>query len=227
MQGFSRWLQDYVETCSNNVVITDEIRNLAAGQLLTVTRYEGMDINGYTFHTMTQDKKSIYQNSGVRVRAVVDDSHDNDDDTETDTYYGQIEEIWELDYVGLKVALLWCTWVTIGKRVVSKDKYGYVSVDLWVFGYKNEPFVLSNDVEQVFYVPDLAKKNWSVVMPRKQALWGLKMLLRRRNTTSLTKFHPLTFHTSPSSWELTKHRTCEATIVKKIHIQKSRKKKQA
>jgi hypothetical protein len=40
----------------------------------------------------------------VRVLAVVDDSHD-DDDTEIDTYYGEIEEIWELDYVGLKVAL--------------------------------------------------------------------------------------------------------------------------
>jgi hypothetical protein len=42
---------------------------------------------------------------------------------------------------------------------VSKDKYGYVSVDLCIFGYKNEPFVCVNDVEQVFYVPDLAKKN--------------------------------------------------------------------
>jgi hypothetical protein len=49
--------------------------------LFTVTRYEGMDINGYTFYTMTQDKKSVYQISGVRVRAVVDDSHDDDDDT--------------------------------------------------------------------------------------------------------------------------------------------------
>jgi hypothetical protein len=92
MQGFSRWLRDYVETCSNNAVITDEIRNLAAGPLFTVTRYEAMDINGYTFYTMAQDKKSVYQNSGVRVRAVVDDNHD-DDGTETDTYYGQIEEI--------------------------------------------------------------------------------------------------------------------------------------
>jgi hypothetical protein len=110
---------------------------------------------------------------------------------------------------------------------VSKDKYGYVSVDLRVFGYKNEPFVFANDVEKVFYVPDLAKKNWSVVMPGKKGLLGLKMLLLRRNTTSLMKFHPLTLHTSPKSWELTKHRTCETTIVKKIHIQKSRKKKQA
>jgi hypothetical protein len=68
----------------------------------------------------------------------------------------------------------------------------------------------------VFYVPDLAKKNWSVVMPGKKGLWGLKMLLlKRRNTTSLTKFHPLTLHTSPNYLELTKHCTCEATIVKK------------
>jgi hypothetical protein len=98
---------------------------------------------------------------------------------------------------------------------VSKDKYGYVSADLRVFGYKNESFVFANDVEQVFYVPDLAKKNWSVVMPGKKGLWGLKMLLRRRNTISLMNFHPLTLHRSPNSWELTKHRTCKATIVKK------------
>jgi hypothetical protein len=99
MQGFGKWLRDYVETCKNNAVITDEIRNLAAGPLFTVARYEGMDIHGYTFYTMTQDKKSVYQNSGVHVRVVVDDSNDDDDDMETDTYYGQIEEIWELDYV--------------------------------------------------------------------------------------------------------------------------------
>jgi hypothetical protein len=70
----------------------------------------------------------------VRVWAVVDDNRCDDDDTETDSYYGQIEEIWELDYVGLKVALFRCRWVTNGKRVVSMDKYGYVSVDLRVFG---------------------------------------------------------------------------------------------
>jgi hypothetical protein len=39
---------------------------------------------------------------------------------------------------------------------------GHVSVDLWVFGYKNKTFVFANDVEQVFYVPDIAK-NWSGV----------------------------------------------------------------
>jgi hypothetical protein len=131
---FQQVLRDYVETCSNNAVIIDEIRNLAAGPLFTVTRYEGMDISGYIFYTMTQDKKSVYQNSGVRVQDVVDDSHDDHDDTKTDTYYSQIEEIWELDYVGLKVALFRCRWVTNGKGAVSKDKEDYVSVDLRIFG---------------------------------------------------------------------------------------------
>jgi hypothetical protein len=78
-----------------------------------------MDINGYTFYTMTKDKNSVYQNSGVRVWALVDDSND-DDDTETNTYYSQIEEIWELDYVGLKVALFRCRWVTNGKIAVRQ-----------------------------------------------------------------------------------------------------------
>jgi hypothetical protein len=96
------------------------------------------------------------------------------------------------------------------KRTVSKDKYGYVSVDLPVYGYKNEPFVFANDVEKVLYVPDPTKKNWSMVMSRKKGLLGLKMLLLRRNTTNLTKFHPLTLHTIPDSWELTKHHTCIA-----------------
>jgi hypothetical protein len=52
----------------------------------------------------------------VRVRVVIDDSHD-DDDMEIDTYYGQTEEIWELDYVGLKVALFRCRWVTNAREL--------------------------------------------------------------------------------------------------------------
>jgi hypothetical protein len=63
--------------------------------------YPSTDINGYTFYTMAQDKKGVYQNSGVHVRVVVDNSV-VDDDMQPDTYYGQIEEIRELEYVGLR-----------------------------------------------------------------------------------------------------------------------------
>jgi hypothetical protein len=69
-----------------------------------------------------------------------------------------------------------------------------------------------------------ARHQWTNEM--EEELWGLKMLLLRRNTTSLTKFHPLTLHTSPNYSELTKHRTCEATIVKKsIYRNQGRKSK--
>jgi hypothetical protein len=113
----------------------------------------------------------------------------------------------------LKVALFWCRWVTNGKRAVSKDKYGYVSVDLRVFGYKNESFVFANDVELVFYVLDLAKKNWSVVMPVKKRIVGVENVVEEEEY-SMMKFHFLTLHTRPDSWELTEHRTYKATIVK-------------
>ena len=52
-----------------------------------------------------QDGKSTYQNSGVRF-----DAHDENDNVQV-TYFGFIEEIYELDYNWLKVALFHCQWV--------------------------------------------------------------------------------------------------------------------
>jgi hypothetical protein len=185
-----------------------------------------MDINGYTFYTMTQDKKSVYQNSGVHVRAVVDDSHNDDDDTETDIYYGQIEEISELDYVGLKVALFRCRWVTNGKRAVSKDKYGYVSIDLRVFGYKNEPFVFASYVEQVFYVLDLAKKNWSVFMPEKKVV-GIENVVVEEEYNQIDEIPSFDTSYKPQLLGTNKTPYLRSDHSEKIHVQKSRKKKQA
>jgi hypothetical protein len=78
MQDFSMWLRDYVETCSNNDVITDEIRNLEAGPLFTVTRYQTIDINGYTFYTMARIKRAsikilvcMYRPSSTTVRMMM------------------------------------------------------------------------------------------------------------------------------------------------------------
>jgi hypothetical protein len=39
---------------------------------------------------------------------------------------------------------------------VGTDKYGMTIVDLNKIGYKDEPFVLANDVTQVFYVKDMS-----------------------------------------------------------------------
>jgi len=61
MKEFNSWFKDRV-TASN--VATDEIKKLASGPIFSVTTYQDYDINGYTFYTVKQDKKTFYQNSG-------------------------------------------------------------------------------------------------------------------------------------------------------------------
>ena len=53
----------------------------------------------------------------------------------------------------LKVPLFRCQWVKL-LWSVKIDKYGTTTVDQKLVGYKEEPFVLANDVMQVFYVKD-------------------------------------------------------------------------
>jgi hypothetical protein len=105
--------------------------------------YQGSDINGYTLYIEQQDKKSTYQNSGVRVDAYDVTGRDKN------MYYGKIHEIWELGFHDFKIRLFCCNLVDAIKGVVQ-DKYGFISIDLNHQGYKSEPFVLANHVVQVF-----------------------------------------------------------------------------
>jgi len=112
----------------------------------------GYEINGNTFYTIAQDKKSTNQNSGVRMDAT-------DNNGKKDTYYGYIEEIWELDYgPSFKVPLFHCHLVKLSGGGVTKDEYEMTIVDLNNLGYRDEPFVLAQDVAQVFYIKDMSSK---------------------------------------------------------------------
>jgi len=140
---------------------------LARGPIFTVVTYQGYDINGYTFYTERQDKKSTYQNSGVRV-----DAYDVKGEDKS-TYYGQIQEIWELDFHGFKIPLFRCNWVDAKKGVIQ-DTNRFISVDLNRHGYKSEPFILAEHVAQVFYVPDTTNKRLKVVIPGKRRIVGVE-----------------------------------------------------
>ena len=126
---------------------------LASTPSSTVLTVQGYEINGNTFYTITQDKKSTNQNSGVRIDATNNNS-------QKDTYYGYIEEIWELHYgPSFKVPLFRCKWVKLdGKGVKVDQLYGMTTVDLNNLGYRDKPFVLANDVAQVFYVKDMSSR---------------------------------------------------------------------
>jgi hypothetical protein len=56
-----------------------------------VTSWQAYDINGYTYYTKEKDKRSIAKNSGIHIKPF-------DPLGVKTTYYGYIQDTWELDY---------------------------------------------------------------------------------------------------------------------------------
>jgi hypothetical protein len=120
MRKFTGWLRDQIS--QSNTQTREYLKKLACVPIFTIVTYQGYNINGYTFYTEQQDKKTTYQNSGVRVDAYDVTGQDKN------MYYGQIQEIWELNFHSFKIPLFHCVWVNAIKGVV-KDKYGFISVN--------------------------------------------------------------------------------------------------
>jgi hypothetical protein len=121
----------------HNMDIIEQLAWLARGPSWSILTFQGYEINGNTFYTRAQDKRSTNQNSGICMDAT-------DNNGKKEIYYGYIEEIWELHYEPiLKIHLFRCQWVKLTGGGVTKDQYGMTIVDLNNFGYRDEPFVLA------------------------------------------------------------------------------------
>ncbi|KAK1664030.1 hypothetical protein QYE76_052189 [Lolium multiflorum] len=138
MKTFGGWLQ----TRLMNATDDEQLYLLAKQPSSTIPTFQGYEINGNTFYTFAQDKKSTNQNSGVRFDAA-------DDNGKKVTYYGYIEEIWELEYEpNFKVPLFRCKWFNLKDGVQVDPQYGMTITDLKNLGYDTEPFVLASEVAQ-------------------------------------------------------------------------------
>jgi len=226
MKGFNIWFKNRILSLSS---CTDEgLRNLAEGPLFTITSYQGYGINGYTFYTLAQDQKSVYQNSGVCVVAL------DNTDVQKDAYYGQIEEIWELTYPGVKepfkVTVFRCRWVK-GTRGINKDRYGFTTIDFEQVGYKDEPFVLAAQVSQVFYVLDTQNKKRLVVLPGKKRVVGVEDAVEEEEYNQFDEVPPFGDWTLPMILEseetsyLRHGHVEEATVAKGRRNRQVRKRK--
>ncbi|RZB99203.1 hypothetical protein D0Y65_021898 [Glycine soja] len=60
------------------------------------------------------------------------------------SYFGVIEEIWELDYIQFRVPVFKCKWVN-GTTGVHREQLGFTLVDLNKVGYKDKPFINKSD----------------------------------------------------------------------------------
>ena len=168
---FVKWFEEKV---SHEIGVSETINWLAWGPSFQVVTWTGYDINGYSFYIKEQDDRSTMQNSGVMVEAEAmhfSSSKDKNPICASMTYYGVIEEIWEMTYNKFKVGLFKCKWVS-NAAVVIDPQFGFVSVDLRRVGYRDEPFILASQAKQVFYVTDPANKNMSIVLQSKKQKYG-------------------------------------------------------
>ena len=163
---FTAWLKD-LDLPLGETIEEKTKHRLSQGPLRFVQTWQGYDINGFTFYTKAKDKKSKYQNSGVRVDA-------EDGSGQKIGYYGFIDEIWELDYgTSLQIPIFKCQWVK-HPQGVEVDDYGFTLVDLNKCGYKDQPWVLAATVAQVFYILDPLDEKKYIVVPGKQRVVGVE-----------------------------------------------------
>jgi hypothetical protein len=79
----------------------------------------------------------------------------------------------------------------------------------------------------VFYVPDLAKKNWSVVMPGKKRIVGIENVVEEEEYNHFDEIPSFDTSYKPQLLGTNKTLYLRSDHSEKIHIQKSRKKKLA
>ena len=175
-RSFIGWLKERVKNQPERSPVNETVRLLGEGPQMVVRTFQGYEINGYTFYTKLQSDKSTMQNSGVTLVATSQEfgrSGDARPVLASKSYYGVIEEIWELVYSSqLSIPLFRCQWVE--DRGVKVDDDGFTLVDFNKVGYVDDPFILAKQATQVFYVTDPIDARWSVVLSGKRRIVGVE-----------------------------------------------------
>ena len=89
------------------------------------------------------------------------------------TYYGVLTNIIELCYSkDLKFILFECDWVDNRRGLIEKNSFGFALVNFThlLYGGKqlsDEPFILSTQAQQAFYVQDPVDELWHIVIKMK------------------------------------------------------------
>jgi hypothetical protein len=179
---FTTWLMDK-EIPTEDMMM----KMLASHPSSYVTSWQTYDINGYTYYTKEKDKKSVVQNSGICIEAI-------DPQGLKTTYYGYIQDIWELDY-GLRIRILVfrCQWIK-HMNGVNVDNYELTLVELKILGHKDDPWVFADCVAQVFYVLD-PETGKHIVVSEKQKIIGVDNV--EDNDEDINQFEEMPLFTNP------------------------------
>jgi hypothetical protein len=139
-----------------------------------------------TLITLKKDKKSVTQNSGIRIENI-------DPQGLKTTCYGYIHDIWELDYsLRIRILVFRCQWVK-HPNGVNVHNYGLTLVDLKNVGHQDDPWVLVDHVAQVFYVLDSETRKH--VVSGKQKIIGVENV--KDNDEDVNQFEEMLVFTNP------------------------------
>ncbi|GKC33034.1 hypothetical protein Tco_1040328 [Tanacetum coccineum] len=167
--------------------VDEEVLSLAIGPNIAAKQYKGFITNGYRFLTRRHEEFKKTQNSGVMVE--VDGGY----------YYGKLMNIIELEYFrGYKIVLFQCDWVDNRLyRGLKKDKYGFPLVNFsrplvhTGENLKDDPFIISTQARQVFYIEDLKDVGWShVIMTKPRDIYDMGTNVNRDDDDSYTQCMP-------------------------------------
>ncbi|GJR89311.1 Myc-type, basic helix-loop-helix domain-containing protein [Tanacetum coccineum] len=140
---------------------SEELFSLACGPISACT-YPACMVNGVKFVVHERDILHTTQCNGVSTLGL-----------DGEMYYGQLEEILELTYIGhRKVVLFRCKWFdTINpKNHTTRNRRSYIDQGIHHIltdreFHRNNQYILATQVTQVFYLQDLARqpRGWKVV----------------------------------------------------------------
>ncbi|KAG6470107.1 hypothetical protein ZIOFF_071161 [Zingiber officinale] len=128
------------------------------GPDVEVQLYDACIVNGIRYHTISRDARRTTQNSGVSVPS--------SDDGENLDFFGVLKDVVQLFYsFRYKVQLFWCEWFQCNPKKKSiVEEFGLLSIDTSKTWYADDPFILANQANQVYYLNDIkCGGHWKVV----------------------------------------------------------------
>jgi hypothetical protein len=144
-------------------VLGDKLVWHAKGPMRSAVEYSRYVSNGMLFRILFHDNGKTSQNCGVCMPTV-----------DGPTYYGKLTRIIEVQYYDeSRYVLFKCDWADIEKnKGYKEDEYGIPLVSFKRLIHKgdritDDPYVLSSQVSQVYYVEDERHPDWAVVVSTK------------------------------------------------------------
>uniref|UniRef100_I1QZM3 DUF4216 domain-containing protein n=1 Tax=Oryza glaberrima TaxID=4538 RepID=I1QZM3_ORYGL len=165
-EQFVSWFERKMNILHADGKTDQDIYSLSRGPDHRVRVANRSSINGSLFHTTNVEKNLTTQNNGVVVQG------------EGMDWYEVTKKIIALDFpIDKEVLLFECDWfdvpgaTTNKSRGYSKDQYGIIDIDTTRFRFKDEPYILASQAQQVCYVKCAKKNNWCSVLRMKP--WNL------------------------------------------------------